>query len=76
MEEKKINQNLETVEDERDNIEETEKVGTQANANKDEGKAEKTFTQEEVNAILTKEKKKVKRFFLLNQNVKRQFTRT
>ena len=59
MEEKKINQNLETVEDERDNIEETEKVGTQANANKDEGKAEKTFTQEEVNAILTKEKKKM-----------------
>ena len=57
MEEKKINQNLETVEDERDNIEETEKVGTQANANKDEGKVEKTFTQEEVNAILTKEKK-------------------
>lgn len=58
MDENNNKQNPETVEDE--NIEETGDVGTQANENKDEGKAaEKTFTQEQVNAMLAKEKKKM-----------------
>lgn len=51
MEEKK-----ETVEDV--NVEETGTVGTQANENKDEEKAENTLTQSEVNALLKKEKEK------------------
>ena len=48
--------NKETVEDVK--VEETGAVGTQANENKDEGKAEKTFTQSEVNAMEKKFKEK------------------
>ncbi|MBR3133387.1 MAG: hypothetical protein IKG42_04910 [Clostridia bacterium] len=47
----------ETVENE-EKVEETEKVGTQANENKDEGKAEKTYTQAEYNALDKKLKEK------------------
>ena len=36
-------------------------VGTQANQNKDEGNAIKTFTQDEVNAMLKKEKQKAEK---------------
>ena len=50
--------NTKTVEDVK--IEEIGKVGTQANENKDEGEA-KTFTQEEVNAMLKKEKQKTEK---------------
>ena len=53
MEEKK-----ETVEDVK--VEETGKVETQVNENKDEG-AVKTFTQEEVNSMLKKEKQKAEK---------------
>lgn len=56
--EKNNNQNVETVEDKKEDIEETGKVGTQANSNKDEGKAEKTYTQEEYNALDKKLKAK------------------
>lgn len=45
-----------TVEDVK--VEETGKVGTQANENKDEGKAVKTYTQEEYNALDKKLKEK------------------
>ena len=51
-----MDENKGTVED--GNIEETGKVGTQANQNKDEGKAEKTYTQEEYNALDRKLKAK------------------
>ena len=50
------NKNNETVEDVK--VEETGKVGTQANENKDEGKAEKTYTQAEYNALDKKLKEK------------------
>lgn len=49
--------NKETVEDVK--VEETGNVGTQANQNKDEGKAVETFTQEQVNTIIKKEKEKI-----------------
>jgi hypothetical protein len=48
--------NKETVEDVK--VEETGTVGTQANENKDEGKAVKTYTQEEYNALDKKLKEK------------------
>lgn len=54
------NQNLEneeTVENIDNNVEETGNVGTQPTENNEEKKG-KTFTQEEVNAMLNKEKKK------------------
>jgi len=51
-----MNENEETVENE--NVEETGEIGTQANENKDEGKAEKTYTQEEYNALDKKLKAK------------------
>ncbi|MBQ9314868.1 MAG: hypothetical protein IJ220_07800 [Clostridia bacterium] len=60
-EENKNNQNPDSVEDENKNIEGTGDVGTQANENKDEGDAEKkgkTYTQDEVNSLLKKEKEK------------------
>ena len=50
------------MEDNKDTIDnnqvEDKKVGTQANENKDEGKAEKTYTQEEYNALDKKLKEK------------------
>ena len=54
------NQNLEneeTVENIDNNVEETGDVGTQPTENNEDKKV-KTFTQEEVNAMLNKEKKK------------------
>lgn len=60
-EENKNNQNPDSVEDENKNIEGTGDVGTQANENKDEGdaaKGGKTYTQDEVNSLLKKEKEK------------------
>jgi hypothetical protein len=60
-EEDKNNQNPNSVEDENKNIEGTGDVGTQANENKDEGdaaKGGKTYTQDEVNSLLKKEKEK------------------
>ncbi len=60
-EENKNNQNPNSVEDENKNIEGTGDVGTQANENKDEGdaaKGGKTYTQDEVNSLLKKEKEK------------------
>ena len=51
-----MDENKETVEEVK--VEETGKVGTQANENKDEGKAEKTYTQEEYNALDKKLKAK------------------
>lgn len=60
-EENKNNQDPNSVEDENKNIEGTGDVGTQANENKDEGNAEKkgkTYTQDEVNGLLKKEKEK------------------
>lgn len=51
-----MNEEKETVEDVK--VEETGDVGTQANENKDEGKAEKTYTQEEYNALDKKLKAK------------------
>ena len=51
-----MDENKETVEDVK--VEETGEVGTQANENKDEGKAEKTYTQEEYNALDKKLKAK------------------
>lgn len=50
-----MDENKTTVEEK---IEETGKVGTQANENKDEGKAEKTYTQAEYNALDKKLKEK------------------
>lgn len=44
-----MDENKKTVEDVK--VEGTGEVGTQANENKDEGKAEKTYTQEEYNAL-------------------------
>ena len=60
-EENKNNQDPNSVEDENKNIEGTGDVGTQANENKDEGnveKKDKTYTQDEVNSLLKKEKEK------------------
>lgn len=60
-EENKNNQNPDSVEDENKNIDGTGDVGTQANENKDEGNADKkgkTYTQDEVNSLLKKEKEK------------------
>ena len=60
-EENKNNQDPNSVEDENQNIDGTGNVGTQANENKDEGDAEKkgkTYTQDEVNSLLKKEKEK------------------
>ena len=51
-----MDENKETVEDVK--VEETGKVGTQANGNKDEDNAEKTYTQEEYNALDRKLKAK------------------
>lgn len=50
-----------TVEGENNNTEETGNVGTQANTNKDEGKATKTYTQEEYNALDKRLKEKYER---------------
>lgn len=50
-----MDENKTTVEEK---IEETGSVGTQANENKDEGKAEKTYTQAEYNALDKKLKEK------------------
>lgn len=51
-----MDENKETVEEVK--VEETGKVGTQANENKDEEKAERTYTQEEYNALDKKLKAK------------------
>lgn len=61
-----MNDDKENVQDQENNeVKDTEKVGTQANENKDEENSNdsnadvKTFSQEEVNAMLKKEREKV-----------------
>lgn len=61
-----MNDDKENVQDQENNeVKDTEKVGTQANQNKDEENSNdsnadvKTFSQEEVNAMLKKEREKV-----------------
>ncbi len=49
------NQNVETT---NNDVVDNQNIGTQANENKDEGKAEKTYTQEEYNALDKKLKAK------------------
>lgn len=51
-----MEENKTTVEDKK--VEETGNFGTQANKKKDEGNAEKTYTQEEYNALDRKLKAK------------------